>query len=434
MFGKRSIDKSLEIWNRGKKLIPLGTQTASKGPNQYVYGVHPIYLDSGDGCIVKDVDGNKYIDHVCALGPIILGYNNKRTIKAVTKQLKKGSTFSLMHPLEVELAELLVDIIPSAEQVRFAKNGTDVTLAAVRLARSYTGRDHILKPTGHYSGFGDWTAAATDRDFGVPGCLKELVETFPYNNLEALEEKLQTGKFAALIMEPIQQEAPKEGFFEGVRELCTKYKTILIFDEMITGFRWALGGVQEYYNVDPDISTFGKALANGMPISAIVGKEEYMNEFNKIFFSMTFGGEACSLAAAVETIKELKEKRLQIYPHIWEQGTRLQVAFNEHAKMLGLDAEMTGQAPWHNTVFRMEDGDGFADLFRQEMVKRGILFGRAIVTTWAHKSHHIDKTTEAIKGSLSVVSEAMNNGGADKYLEGHRSQAIFSPRNFKCKK
>lgn len=430
MFKTRSISKSLELWDKAKTLIPLGTQTASKGPNQYVLGVHPIYLKSGNGCIVKDVDGNKYIDHVCALGPIILGYNNKRTIKAVTRQLKKGSTFSLMHPFEVELAELLVDIIPCAEQVRFGKNGTDVTLAAVRVARSYTGRSHILKPHGHYNGFGDWAAASTDRDFGVPGCLKELIETFPYNNLEALEQKLSTGKFAALIMEPIQQEIPKPGFLEDARDLCDKHNTILIFDEMITGFRWALGGAQEYFGVTPDISTFGKAIANGMPLSVVLGKEKYMNELNKIFFSMTFGGEACSLAAAIETIKELKENREQIYSHIWGQGARLQSTFNNRAKMLGIDAEMTGQAPWHNVVFRMEDGDGFADLFRQEMIKQGVLMGRAIVTTWAHKNKHIDKTVMAIGHSLDVVGEAIENGGADQYLEGKRSFPIFSPRNY----
>lgn len=431
MFGKRSIDKSLEIWGRAKKLIPLGTQTASKGPNQYVYGVHPIYLDSGDGCIVKDVDGNKYIDHVCALGPIILGYNNKRTIKAVTRQLKKGSTFSLMHPLEVELAELLVDVIPCAEQVRYAKNGTDVTLAAVRMARSYTGKSHILKPFAHYHGWGDWNAVSTDRNFGVPECLGDLIETFPYNNLEALEEKLRTGKFAALIMEPIQQEAPKEGFLEGVRSLCSKYNVVLIFDEMITGFRWALGGAQEYFGVTPDVATFGKAVANGMPISIIAGKEQYMNEFNKIFFSMTFGGEACSLAAAVETVKELKENKLEIYSHIWEHGTRIQVAFNEYAKMLGIDAVMTGQAPWHNTTFNTDDGDGCRDLFHQEMIKKGVLMGRAIVTTWAHKTEHVDKTIKAMRHSLGVVSEAIKGGGIDRYLEGHRSYAVFNPRKQK---
>ena len=431
MYGKRKIDKSLKMWERGKKLIPLGTQTASKGPNQYVYGVHPIYLDSGKGCIVKDIDGNKYIDHVCALGPIILGYAHKRTIEAVEKQLKRGSTFSLMHPLEVELAESLVNIIPCAEQVRYAKNGTDVTLAAVRMARSYSGKSHILKPTGHYHGWGDWNAASTDRNFGVPKCMEDLIDIFPYNNLEVLEEKLDSGKFAAVIMEPVQQVTPKEGFLEGVKQLCTQYNTILIFDEMITGFRWALGGAQEYYGVTPDIATFGKAVANGMPLSFIGGKEKYMKEFEKIFFSMTFGGEACSLAAAIETVKELKENKLKIYPHVWKQGTRIESTFNAYSKLLGLNARMTGHGPWHNVKFDMKDGSGLKDLFHQEMIKNGILMGNQIYVTWAHKPKHIDKTVKAIMRSLDVVNKAINDGGVDKYLEGERSSAIFSPRKHK---
>lgn len=428
------IKKSLELLKRAEELIPLCSQTASKSINQYIRGFSPAYLESGNGCMVTDVDGNEYIDTVCALGPIILGYNNQRTIDAVTKQLKKGTTFSLPHSLEVELAELLVDIIPCAEQVRYAKNGTDVTLAAVRLARSYTGKEHILKPYAHYHGFGSWNAASTDRDFGVPGCLKELIDTFPYNDLYTLEKKLSTGKFAGLIMEPTQQETPKEGFLEGVRNLCTKYGTILIFDEMITGFRWSLGGAQEYFGVTPDIATFGKAMGNGMPVSTIVGKKEYMNELNKIFFSMTFGGEACSLAAAIETIKELKENRTEIYDHIWKYGKQLQGAFNDYAELLEIDATMSGQAPWHNMTFNMPDGEGCGDLFRQEMVRNGVLMGRAIVTTWAHKKEHINKIIDAMRRSLGVVKKAMNDNDVDKYLEGERSKAIFSPRNYGSKK
>lgn len=430
---KIKIDESLRLWERGKRLMPLGTQTASKGPNQFVMGVHPIYLDSGKGCLVRDVDGNEYIDHVCSLGPIMLGHVHDKTVSAIKKQLSKGITFSLMHPLEVELADLLIDVIPCAEQVRFAKNGTDATLAAVRLARSYSGKDHILKPFGHYHGWGDWNAASTDRNFGVPSCMSELIDTFGYNNLASLEEKLMTGKFAAVIMEAVQQEMPKPGFLEGVRGLCDKYNTILIFDEMITGFRWSLGGAQEYYNVTPDIATFGKAVANGMPLSVIAGKEKYMKEFEKIFFSMTFGGEACSLAAAVATVKELRDNKDEIYSHIWRQGTRLEEAFNNEAKKCGLNAFMTGCAPWHNIKFDIDDGPGYKDLFHQEMVKRGILMGTQVYVTWAHKEEHIDKTITAIKESLSVVAKAVCGGGADKYLEGERSGAIFSPRHTKEK-
>lgn len=422
---ERSIKKSLELWERGKSIIPRGTQTMSKSPNQYVFGVHPIYLERGKGCKVQDVDGNWYIDYPCALGPIILGYNNKRTIRAVKKQLKMGITFSLMHPVEVDLAELIQEIVPCAEQVRYAKNGTDADLACVRIARSYTGKECILKPEEHYHGWGDWHAASTPRDSGIPKCLREYIETFPYNDLDACEEKLKSGKFAGLIMEPASLEKPKDGFLEGVRDLCTKYGVVLIFDEVITGFRWALGGAQEYYGVTPDIAAMGKAVANGMPLSIVVGKKEFMKEMDHIFFSMTFGGEACSLAAAVETIKEMKEKRFEIFPHIWSQGTRLREAFNKHARLVGVDAEMFGMAPRHNIRFNTDDSAGCKDLFHQEMVKRGILIGTQIYVTWAHKSKHIDKTILAIKESLAVVAEAIASGDINNYLEGTRSIAVF---------
>ena len=421
----RKIDKSLQLWEQGKELMPRGTQTMSKAPDQFVFGVHPIYLERGQGCIVQDVDGNKYVDYPCSLGPIILGHNHKRTVKAVQKQLKKGIIFSLMHPLEVELAKLLTEVIPCAEQVRYAKNGTDATLAAVRLARSYTGKESILKPEGHYHGWGDWHAASTTRDYGIPKALKELVETFEYNNLESLEKQLISDKFAAVIMEPVSLEEPKPGFLEGVRKLCDKFCVPLIFDEMITGFRWALGGAQEYYGVTPDIATFGKAVANGMPLSIIAGKKEFMSEFDHIFFSMTFGGEACSLAAAVETVKEMKELRDEIFPHIWQQGTRLRVAFNEYARAAGINAEMFGFAPRHNIKFHTDDPDGCKDLFHQEMVKRGILIGTQIYTTWAHKTQHIDKTAIAMKESLKIVAMANEEGDINRYLEGERSNAIF---------
>ena len=420
----RSIKKSLALWEKGKELMPRGTQTMSKSPDQFVFGVHPIYLERGNGCEVQDVDGNWYIDYPCALGPILLGYNNKRTIKAVTKQLKKGTTFSLMHPVEIELAELLVEVIPCAEQVRYAKNGTDATLACVRIARSYTGKQHILKPEGHYHGWGDWHAASTTRDYGIPKCLKEYVETFPYNDLNELETKLKTGKFAGLIMEPVALVEPDPGFLSGVRDLCTKHGVVLIFDEMITGFRWSLGGAQEYFGVIPDVGAFGKAVANGMPLSIIAGKREFMKELNHIFFSMTFGGETCSLAAAVETIKELKENREEIYTHVWSEAARLKAAFNEYARAIGVPAEMFGMEPRLSIRFNTDDPSGHRDLFHQELIKRGILFGPSTYITWAHKSKHIEKTIRAIRASLDVVAKSLDTN-VDLFLEGQRSMSIF---------
>jgi glutamate-1-semialdehyde-2,1-aminomutase len=423
---KLEITKSLELWEKAKELMPRGTQTMSKAPDQFVLGVHPIYLERGKGCKVQDVDGNWYIDYPCALGPIILGYDHKRTIDAIAKQAKKGITFSLMSPLEVELAELLTGIIPCAEQVRYAKNGTDATLAAVRLARAHTGKEKIAKADGHYHGWGDWHAASTVRDYGIPKVLKDYVKTFKYNDLESLRVLLETETdIAGVIIEPVSLDAPAPGFLEGVRELCTKHKVVLIFDETITGFRWALGGAQEHYKVVPDIATFGKAIANGMPLAVIAGKKEFMKQFDFIFFSMTFGGEACSLAAAIETVKELKELKDEIYPHIWRTGNRLATAFNDCVAELGLKGEMFGCDPRHNIRFTEEDASGCRDLFHQEVVKRGVLMGTQIYTGWAHKDEHIEKTVKAMQASLKVVKRALKKGSIDQFLEGQRSVAIF---------
>lgn len=419
------IRKSLELWNKAIELIPRGTQTMSKAPDQYVYGVHPIYIDKGKGCEVKDVDGNWYIDYPCGLGAIILGYSHRRTIKAVHRQAKKGSTFSLMHPLELELAELLHEVLPCAEQVRYGKNGSDVTSIAVRVARSYSGVDKILCPEGHYHGWHDFFAAATPRDYGLPKVLKSLVERFRYNDLEDLENKLKQKPYAAVIMEPIALEMPHEGYLQGVRDLCDKYNTILIFDEMITGFRMALGGAQEYFGVTADLACYGKAISNGMPVAVLAGKKKYMQELNHVFFSSTFGGEACSLSAAVETVKELKEKKDEVYPQIWMNGAIIKEAFLQYSKSNNIALSVSGFGPRMVANFEVEDSRGAKDLFHQEMVKRGILMGNNINIMYAHKQKHIEKTVLAIKESMAIVGKALKAGSIDQYLEGERSSVIF---------
>jgi glutamate-1-semialdehyde aminotransferase len=421
----RKIDKSVELWEKGISLMPRGTQTMSKAPDQYVFGVHPIYIERGNGAMIQDVDGNWYVDYLCSLGPIVLGHNNARTVTAVKKQLDKGITFSLMSPLEVELASLLTEVIPCAEQVRYAKNGTDVTLAAVRIARVATGKEVILKPEGHYHGWGDWHAASTTRDYGIPKSLKELVRTFTYNDLDSLESELKHNDAAAVIMEPVALEEPQPGFLEGVRDLCTKYGVLLIFDEVITGFRWALGGAQEHYDVTPDLATFGKAVANGMPLSIIAGKKQYMKELDHIFFSMTFGGEACSLAAAVETVKQMKESP-SMFKHMWHHGNRIKECFNTTAESLELKAKLIGCGPKLAPRFFEEDATGCMDLFKQEMIKKDILFGALCYTTPAHTESIIDNTLLAIKYGLGVVSKAVKSGKPiDDFLEGKRSTSIF---------
>jgi glutamate-1-semialdehyde-2,1-aminomutase len=425
MLTKKKIDEQA-LWNNAVRLMPRGTQTMSKCPDQFVDGVYPKFVKSGKGAYLYGLDGKKYLDYMCALGPIILGYNHKSINKAIKKQLKNGIIFSWPTLLEQELAQLISDIVPCAEQVRFCKNGTDADLAAVRIARSYTGKEKILKPTGGYHGWGDWHAI-TMRPYGVPSCLKELIDEFEFNNLDSLEELLKKGDVAAVILEPQALTTPLPGYLQGVRGLCTKYEVILIFDEVVTGFRWSLGGAQEYFGVTPDLCCMGKAVANGMPLGIITGKKEYMNELNHVFFSMTFGGETLSLAAAIATIKELQTKD---YNHIWELGDMLDKGIKNAAKKYNLDVIFAGDAPRHNLSFNPKTYDNpnqLKALFYQEMVKQGILFPNVIYIQFSHTKKDIQKTINAADKAFEFVSKNINN--IDNVLEGNPPVEIFRKNN-----
>jgi glutamate-1-semialdehyde aminotransferase len=425
MLTKKKIDEQV-LWDNAVRLMPRGTQTMSKCPDQFVDGVYPKFVKSGKGAYLYGLDGKKYLDYMCALGPIILGYNHPSTNRAIKRQLKNGIIFSWPTLLEQELAELVCEVVPCAEQVRFCKNGTDADLAAVRIARSYTGKEKIIKPSGGYHGWGDWHAI-TMREHGVPKCLKELIGEFEFNDLKSLENLLKNGDVAAVILEPQALTTPKPGYLEGVRKLCTKYKAILIFDEVVTGFRWSLGGAQEYFGVTPDLCCMGKAVANGMPLGIIAGKAEYMNELNHVFFSMTFGGEALSLVAAIATIKELKTKD---YNYIWELGNMLDVGIKNAAKKYNLDIIFAGDAPRHNLTFNPEtysDVDGIKALFYQEMIKQDILFPNVIYIQFSHTKKDIQKTIDAADKAFRFVSENLND--IDRVLEGERAVAIFRKNN-----
>ena len=299
-----SLATSDALHQRAAGLIPAFTQTLAKGPGQHVFGVAPKYLRRGKGAWVWDVDGNEFLDMTMAVGPLVLGYAHPAVNDAIRLQLEEGITFSLPHPLEVEVAEALRDAVPGVEAVRFSKTGADVTSAAVRLARAFTGRDRIV--CCGYHGWHDWYIAVTDRSRGVPAAIADLTSTFEYGDLDSLDQALD-GQTACVILEPAVFDPPPPGFLEGVRERCERNGSLLIFDEMWTGFRLALGGAQERFGVRCDLATFSKALANGMPLSALAGRADVMRLLDRdVFFFTTFGGEALSLAAAKATLAELK--------------------------------------------------------------------------------------------------------------------------------
>ncbi len=424
----RPLDASLRWLERAKIVIPGVSQTLSKAPRMFTQGVYPIYLERGEGARVWDVDGNSYLDYPLALGPVSLGYAYPNTIRAVSEQLAKGSVFSLMHPLEVEVAELLCDVIPCAEMVRFAKNGADATTGAVRLARAVTGREHIA--CCGYHGFHDWYLAGTEQATGCPAVLRDYVHPFRYNELASLETifSQHPDGIAAVILEPVAGELPEPGFLEGVEAITHRHGAVLIFDEIVTGFRLALGGAQEYYQVVPDLAAVGKGMANGLPISAVVGRRALMREFERGFFSTTYGGDCLALAAAKATIREMRESKVQA--HYWTLGTRLQDGTKALIRRHRLDSRVvvTGLAPksWIECV----DQDGQQDavlkgLFFQECIKRGILIGGLQYISFSHTQDDIDATLGVFDAAFAMCRHALESGAPERFLEGEPPGDVF---------
>lgn len=424
---KRKLDKSEALWRKAGEIIPCGTQTLSKAPDQFVDGVAPKYLVKGKGSHVWDADGNEYIDYPMSLGAIILGHAYPGIVKAVQKQITQGTLYTLMHPIEIEVAELLQEAIPCAEMVRFGKNGSDVTMAAIRIARAATGRAKIAYCG--YHGWQDWFAVTTPRNKGIPAVFKDFIHSFEYNKPQSLQTLLDQypGQFAAVIMEQ-GGEAPKDQFLHKVRDLARKHGALFILDEIVTGFRFAPGGVQQLYGVTPDLACFGKAMGNGFPISAIVGKKEFMKELKEVFFSMTFGGDTASLAAASATLRELKDKN--VCAELWKKGKKLMEGFNQIAQEIGVDVRLTGFPPRMAISCKDAQGQESLDvksLFLQETVKRGILFGGPVFPAFSHSDRDIRKTLEAAADALKIVKKAVEEDAIDRYMEGKKISVVFRP-------
>jgi len=416
---------------RSLKVIPSAAQTFSKKHTQYVQGAAPVFLQSGSGCRVVDVDGNTYLDYVQGLLPNILGYAHPEVNAAVTEQLSRGHTFSLSHPLEVELAERLVQIIPCAEMVRFGKNGSDATSGAVRLARAVTGRDRIA--CCGYHGWQDWYIGSTTRNAGVPECVRSLTHTFRYNDCASLENLFREhpGEFAAVILEPFNFEEPKAGFLNGVRDLAKENGAVLIFDEICSGFHFGLGGAQKLFGVIPDMACFGKAMANGFPISCVVGRTDLMRSFDDIFFSFTFAGEVASMAAAMKVLDILESsdalQRMESNGKVLQDGLKVMI---EEA---GLQARIRclGRPQW--SLLKFLDDCGKEDLilknlFQQEAVKRGVLVISTHNMTSAHDGPAVQKTLEVYAEVLKTLACWIEDANPARFLEGKMSQPVFRVR------
>lgn len=416
--------QSLKQLERAEKVIPLGAQTVSKSKLTLPPGIAPLYATHADGCRIWDVDGNEYVDLVSGLAAVNLGYGDKEIGDAVIAQVPRGITISLAHPIESEVAELIVNLVPSAEMVRFGKNGSDATSAAIRVARGYTGRDHVI--VCGYHGWHDWyIGTAPTRNLGVPDDVTALAHSVPFNDLSAMEEQLQKNPIAAIIMEVMTLEWPDEGYLQGVRTLADEYGAVLIFDEMVTGFRFANGGAQEYFGVTPDLSTFGKGMANGYPLSAIVGKREYMMVLEKAFFTGTFGGELLSLTAAKVVLERIKST--PVISEISDLGQRLSDMVTEVIERVGASdvVSLQGHPAWKFLVWNPEVGEQLADLkilFMQEMSKRGVLMIATHNMMAAHDDEALVTITRAYEETLPIVLDAMRNNNAHDLLDAEVGQ------------
>ena len=411
-FPKLKLDKSLTAYENAKKIIP-GAVLGIRRPYNFVEGEYPIYFDSGKGGKVRDIDGNEYIDFLCAYGPIILGYREEEVDEAVIKQIRdKGFCFSLTQEYQNELAEVLKELIPCAEMSVFVKTGSDATSCAVRMARGYTGKTKVLRCG--YHGWHDWCVEVKG---GVPAKLYEDVFEFHYNKLDELESLLEAHKneVACIIVTPyghptaLPMQDPKDGFLEGVRKLADKHNVVLVFDEIRTGFRMSLGGAQKYYGVTPDLATFGKAMANGYAVGALCGKKEIMIKGEKeVFISSTFFPNSDSYVAALKTIEILK--RDKVLDKMWETGKDF---YQKIAKIIAkhnVGARLSGTGHMFYITFDKSEGDTYKKLrteFYTQLIRQGIFLQpyHHGYTCYRHTPEELEFTLQGIDKAFVIAKE-----------------------------
>jgi len=436
---KRTIERSLALYARAKEVIPGAAQLISRRPTRAALGVSPIYAERAKGCRIWDVDGNEYIDWHSGVGPIILGYCDEVVDAAVGEQIRRGSVYSILEENQVLLAEELVRLIPSAEMARFCKGGGEACSMAVRIARGVTGRDKVL--FCGYHGWHDWYLAANlggenlaghlfngIEPTGVPRALEGTSHPFSYGELASLEQLLveHRGEVACIIMEPMRSEEPPPGYLAQVRALADEHGVLLVFDEVSSGFRVALGGAQQYLGVTPDLSVFAKALSNGYPLGAVVGKRTYMEESERMFISSAYWDDAIGTAAALATLRELE--RRDAVAHFADIGALFKGEINQAAERAGLAAECYGVAAHPGIRFAIDDETTLKKvqtLFIQENARRGVILATGFFFNCAHDEEAVKQTAGVVEQSFAIIRQALESDALDAALEGPVQEDLF---------
>ena len=431
---------SRRLQKRAHELIPGGAHTYAKGDDQYPQ-IAPPFIARGEGCHIWDTDGNEYIEYGMGNRAVALGHAYAPVVDAVRAELQRGCNFTRPSSIEVECAEQFLSLIDGAEMVKFCKDGSDATSAAVKTARAYTGRDMIACCADHpFFSVDDWFIGTTAMNAGVPEAIKQLTVTFKYNDLDsalALFEKYP-GRIAAVILEAARVDEPRDRFLHKLKELCHSHGALFILDEMITGFRWHKGGAQKVYGIVPDLCTFGKALANGFSVSALAGRREFMRlggldhvDRPRVFMlSTTHGAETHALAAAIATMQIYQSE--PVIEHLERQGDRLRKQAEGIIRNHGLEAyvEIFGRPSC--LLFATRDSDHkpsqpMRTLFLQETIRRGVLMP-SLVVSYSHTDEDIDRTIGAIDGALSVYRRALD-GGVERFLIGRPSEPAMRSHN-----
>jgi glutamate-1-semialdehyde 2,1-aminomutase len=436
-----TFEKSLALQQRFNALIPGGAHTYAKGDDQFPAFMPP-YIVRGKGCRLWDADGNEFIEYGNGLRSVVLGHAFDPVSKAVAAQLKLGANYGRPGIIELEAAEEMLSLIEGAEMVKFCKNGSDAIDGAIKLARSYTGRDMIGICASHpFFSVSDWFIGSTPMAGGIPESTKVLTKKFYYNDLASAERMFDEfpGQIACVVLEAQKYDLPIDDYLHKLKDLCHKNGALFILDEMITGFRWDNGGAQKKFNIVPDLASWGKAMGNGFAISALTGKREFMDlgglshERERVFLlSTTHGAETHSLAAAIATIKFFKKNK--VVERLYEQGIKLEVGVNKASRDLSLEDKVSVLGPPCASVYTTRDHDNepsqpFRTLFIQETMKRGLLMPSTIVS-YAHTDADIAETVEKIHEVLVIYKKALNEG-IEKYLEGRAIQPVWRKYNQK---